>query len=320
MPASPRYGSAFAQTPTAPNVAMSSPLRRSWLVALFAVISFPASAATAPAKPTTSEWLFEELTFESKGVSLAGTLVLPAAREPVASVVLVHGAHPGDRMVPFAQLLARQRFAVLTYDRRGIGRSGGDDPPDNASQARLELLARDAAAALEVLKGDSRLRRLPAGYVGLSHAGWVVPIAAGWSPRPDFVALSSGPVCTVSEDLHFSALSEKDPNAIANYSAAQWAEYMKSTPYRSDDVDPRTKLVSLTVPALWMFGGRDDSIPVGLSVERIEELIRGGRENFQYRVFPEEGHNLLDSPQQESFRYLVEWLLGNVTTPGEEEK
>jgi hypothetical protein len=37
---------------------------------------------------------------------------------------------------------------------RSIGRSRGDDPPENVSQARLELLARDAAAALEVLGGD----------------------------------------------------------------------------------------------------------------------------------------------------------------------
>jgi hypothetical protein len=51
---------------------MSSPLGRSWLAALFAVISFQAPCETAPANPTASEWLFEEMTFESKGVSLAG--------------------------------------------------------------------------------------------------------------------------------------------------------------------------------------------------------------------------------------------------------
>lgn len=276
--------------------------------ALFVVFAFQTSCASGPAKAAASEWLVEEVAFESGDVSLAGSLVVPAGHAPAASLVLVHGAHPGDRMLPLAQLLAREGFAVLTYDRRGIGRSGGDDPPDNVSRTRLTLLARDAAAALEVLTHDSRLRGPPAGYVGLSHAGWVVPIAAGLTPKPDFLVLSSGPVCTVSEELHFSSLSEKSPGAIADYSAAQWAEYMKSTPYRSDDVDPRVSLASLTVPALWMFGGRDDSIPVGLSVERLEGLVRGGRENFQYRVFPEEGHNLLDSPRQESLRYLVEWL------------
>lgn len=67
----------------------------------------------------------EDLTFRSTDVSLSGTIVFPEQSQPVASVVLVHGSGSAHRMLWLARLFDAEGLAVLTYDKRGVGRSGG---------------------------------------------------------------------------------------------------------------------------------------------------------------------------------------------------
>lgn len=65
----------------------------------------------------------EDVVFESGGVNLAGTFFLP--QDAYAAVVIVHGSGQVGREVGFAELLAKNNIAVLTYDKRGVGQSGG---------------------------------------------------------------------------------------------------------------------------------------------------------------------------------------------------
>ena len=65
----------------------------------------------------------EEVEFRSEGVTLSGTVVLPP--NIVAAMVLVHGSGPEERMTGRSQALADQGIATLTYDKRGVGKSGG---------------------------------------------------------------------------------------------------------------------------------------------------------------------------------------------------
>jgi pimeloyl-ACP methyl ester carboxylesterase len=205
--------------------------------------------------------------------------------------------------------MALRGIAVLTYDKRGAGKSEGTfERTDNVSAANLELLASDAAAAMRWVSGNSQLRSLPRGFVAISHSGWVIPIALARSPSVDFIGFWSGPACTTSEQLHFQAFSarfEADPNGM---SADAIREAMRHVKYRPDDVDPVDRLKAISIPALWLFGGRDPYVPVELSTRRLQDLIDKGRANFQYQVFPEEGHNLADSPEQASFIATVDWI------------
>lgn len=78
-------------------------------------------------------------------------------------------------MLWLAHLFASEGIAVLAYDKRGAGKSGGQfvGGLSAASAANLDLLARDAAAAAATVDQHPRLRGTPVGYVGFSQGGWI---------------------------------------------------------------------------------------------------------------------------------------------------
>lgn len=250
----------------------------------------------------------EEITFVSHGVELSGVIFSPSDQDPIAAIVGVHGSGEARYMADVSRLLATEGFAVLYYDKRGVGESGGSYvEQDNTGRTNLYLLADDAAAALEALATRPKLEHLPVGFVGISQAGWIIPLASKRAPA-DFMGIWSGPVCTVSEELHFSDWAETDPNFWRKHTPQEVEEHLMSVHYRPDDVDPSVTLTSLDVPGLWLFGERDNSIPVDYSVTRLKRLILNGKRNFEYKTFSEYGHNLADSKEQESWRFMVEWI------------
>lgn len=121
------------------------------------------------------------------GHRLSGTLTLPAdasADAPVPGVVLVSGSGPQDRdetifghkpFLVLADALTRGGLAVLRYDDRGVGGSGGDF----ASATTFEF-ATDADAATEFLKALPEVDAARVGLLGHSEGGLVVPIVAKW--------------------------------------------------------------------------------------------------------------------------------------------
>jgi pimeloyl-ACP methyl ester carboxylesterase len=254
---------------------------------------------------------------ESHGVALLGTIVFPPSDPPIAALVLVQGSGKLERSLSGARLLASHKFAVLTYDKRGCGQSGGFyEGSNNSSAANLNLLADDAAAAMAEFRHDSELRTIPAGFICDSQAGWIAPIAVVKSPMTKFMAYLSGPVCTVSEQLYFQDWAQNDPNFLKSHTQQQVAKYMRSVRYRSDDVDPRTSLSKLSIPGLWLFGGLDNLVPVELSVARLESLIRQGHQNFSYKIFPNYGHDFANPVADARVPFVVAWMKNIATQIG----
>jgi pimeloyl-ACP methyl ester carboxylesterase len=248
----------------------------------------------------------EEVEFQSAGVTLSGTLLYPKDSRPVAAVVLIHGSGPEERMIWWARPLAADGIAVLTYDKRGAARSGGVYD-DNIVAANVDLLAQDAVAALDLVIGHPRLQNLPVGFLGASQAGWIAPIAATKSSATDFIVLSSGPVCTVAEELPFGAWAERTPDFHQKDTAQDIARYLATVTYHAGDVDPRVSLSQLSIPGLWVFGSHDSSIPVALSTIRLDELIRGGHK-YEYRVFPGYGHNFRGLTDDPRYIHILAWI------------
>lgn len=282
--------------------------RRDFLArAVCAAGAISASGALAQTAPTASAGE-QELELQSQGATLSAVLVFPA-EPPVAAITLVHGSGREEKMLWLARPLAKDGFAVLTYDKRGAGLSGGvyEGGEDNISAANLDLLASDAEAAMAALR--SRFPDVPAGFAGGSQAGWIVPIAATRSPGTKFQVLWSGPVCTTSEQLHFQHLAEKDAAFWKSNTREKVAAYMKSTVYRRDDVDPRASLAKLSIPSLWLYGDQDNLVPVDLSITRLQEMIGQGHSNFEYRVVVDQGHNIVGAGRTApAYLQTVAWI------------
>jgi pimeloyl-ACP methyl ester carboxylesterase len=138
----------------------------------------------------------EDVRFPSGALQLAGTLIRPNSRGPHPAIILVHGSGSQDResVLPFARPLIRRGVAVLGYDKRGVGGSTGD-----WRTASFEDLASDVVAAFESLKTRSDVDHTQIGLLGVSQAGWVMPLAAARAKDMAFLISVSGAGVPVAE-------------------------------------------------------------------------------------------------------------------------
>jgi len=141
----------------------------------------------------------EEVTFKNGDVTLAGTLLLPASKKKHPALVFTHGGGPQLREVYWGlgYLYAARGFAVLSYDKRGVGKSTG-----NWREASFEDLADDAVAAAKFLQARTDIAANQIGFLGQSQGGWIAPLAASRFPDAAFaVAMSGGGLSPAETEL-----------------------------------------------------------------------------------------------------------------------
>jgi uncharacterized protein len=276
---------------------------------LAATVVIASCCLIAMREPRASEFRgMEEIEFSSRGARLSGSLVFPRTGRIVAAVVFVHGSGRQQRDLALAERFAAQGIAALVYDKRGVGRSAGVFVGTGAfSEANLSLLADDAAAAHDALARHPRLRGVSTGLVGLSQAGWIVPIAATRSSTTAFIGLWSGCVCRVSEeDIYSQYTSDRDfaqVPAFADVLRLRRDPYVWSMKF-GKDTDASESLRKLDVPGLWIFGANDGSIPVDLSIARLRSLEGERPDRYEYVVFSGLGHATID----DTFDAMVSWI------------
>lgn len=145
----------------------------------------------------------DEVRFANGEVQLAGTLIRPSTGEKHPAVILVHGSGPQNRefILPFARFLVRRGIAVLGYDKRGVGGSSGD-----WNTASFEDLAGDVVAAVDYLKRRRDIDGTQIGLLGVSQAGWIMPLAAVRATGLAFLISISGagipPADTTLDQAH----------------------------------------------------------------------------------------------------------------------
>lgn len=249
----------------------------------------------------------EDVTFTSHGVSLAGSVIIPKTGPIHAAVVFVHGSGKQRRNLHWAERFAADGIAALVYDKRGAGDSGGTyEGNQSVSEKNITLLADDAAAALAVLRKHPQTKDVPLGLTGISQAGWIVPLAAEQVPDLAFLVLWSAPVCKVSEEDIFSKYTaDKDQQQIPSYTQALAARKQAYVwpGFLGKDSNPGDNLINLKTPGLWIFGGRDGSIPVDLSISRLNQLTAKGLA-LEYVLFSHQGHNNMIA----TFATATDWI------------
>ncbi|MCH7513211.1 MAG: alpha/beta hydrolase, partial [Bacteroidetes bacterium] len=138
-----------------------------------------------------------EIFNKAEDITLSGTLTLPEGKGPFPAVILVSGSGPQNRNEeifghkPFhvlADYLTRNGIAVLRYDDRGIGKSGG-----SFGTATTENFATDARAALLHLESYPEISPGLTGIIGHSEGGLIAPMVAAETDEVDFIVMLAGP-------------------------------------------------------------------------------------------------------------------------------
>ncbi|RYJ51088.1 alpha/beta hydrolase [Flavobacterium petrolei] len=259
-----------------------------------------------------ADFTIQDVKFESQGVTLAGSILTP--KKTFAAVVIVHGSDPVKREMEFAKSLAKEGIAVLTYDKRGVGESGGvyvgpSVGTNNIDTTNINLLSHDASAAVNTVRTCLKNKKIPIGLVGFSQAGWIIPIAARKNPQIEFMVLFSCPTITTLEQLRFQFYTNGNNNFWENHTEAEAREHIKndSDRYQFTATDPKISLNTLSIPGLWLFGEKDIQIPVKLCIEQLNTFKVQGKP-FEYTLFSALGHNTSSGDISETVDISIEWI------------
>lgn len=172
---------------------------------IFPNINAAAAAATVP-------WAVrpqliidkQEMTFTSAGAQLNGTLYYPEGRRKLAAVVVLHAAGEPSQNAPLythlKQMLPPLGIAVLVFDRRGTGKSGGGEH----GKEDFDVLSSDGVAAFQMLSKDPRIDPKRIGFWGLSQGGWLTLLAAKKEPSAAFAIAVSAPMVTADVQMNFA--------------------------------------------------------------------------------------------------------------------
>ncbi len=142
----------------------------------------------------------EEITFRNKQskITLAGTLTYPYGAGPFPVVILISGSGPQDRnseifnhrpFLVWSDYLTSKGFAVLRYDERGVGDSGG-----KFEKATTTNFASDVTSAIDYLKSRGEvIDKKAIGLMGHSEGGIIAPMVANENKDVSFMILLAGP-------------------------------------------------------------------------------------------------------------------------------
>lgn len=287
----------------------------------------------------------EDVAFRNGKIRLAGALFMPPGKGPHPALVLIHGSGRTDRnnVLPIVHFLITHGVALLGYDKRGIGGSGGD-----WRTASMEDLAGDAVAAVRFLKTRNGIDPHCIGVIGASQGGWIAPLAASRSRAVAFVISVSGPSMSPAEvelarlkhelrERGFSGEAVKAALKLletaddvargkqnwASYrplleraKSANWFRYA-AVPLTPDsrlfehwrrlplDYDPGPVIAKVHVPVLAMFGALDQTVLARKNAAGWEAALReGGNSRYTIKIFPNADHMLLEARTGAANEYL----------------
>jgi len=263
--------------------------------------------------------------------TLRGSLLVPAGADgPLPAIVVAHESDCVTRDKPeyraWADLLTREGYVVVAYDKRGCGESTGVH-----DAASLQQLAGDLVEVVRWARARPEVDGSRVAALGWSQAGWVIPLAAQLEPLACAVLVAPpahDPAslelqvlervlreaqlddeqfadATAYTRLYFSAA--RDPGlfeALAamreRHDGAAWLELVPVPDSPEDqawwgdaaEVDPARILAGDMPPTLALYGQRDDRVPAAQNAGRFERLMTEAGNEVRVLVYPEADHRL----------------------------
>ena len=281
----------------------------------------------------------EEVAFrnEKEGFDLTGTMTIPEGDGPFPAMVLISGSGQQNRDEelmnhrPFwviADYMARHGVAVLRYDDRGIGGSGGD--VYNSTSMDFSY---DAEAAFDFLRNQKLIDASKVGILGHSEGGIINFMVASRRTEVAFLVSLAGPAVNGIEMLkeqqkailRASGMTEEAIQFSSNTNAQMFdiianskdrveadsllRQLVKGWGYNEElteqtvsqmtmpwmyyfmKYDPTEAIVKTNCPALLLNGSKDLQVLASQNLPAYEKIIAdNGKTNLTVRELPDLNH------------------------------
>lgn len=276
----------------------------------------------------------DDVVFAFDGMKLAGTLHLPGGPGPHPAVVIVHGSGEVDRLGiegtlrPVIDHFAGSGFAVLAYDKPGVGASTG-----HWMRQTFADRARETLAAVRFLTATPGIDATRVGLWGISQGGWIAPMTAALAPAEIAFAIlvSAASMTPFQQSMHqlrtelsrdgfpdaqisrAEELMERRGAALAagvpgaeilaaeppELAAEPWWPYCATDGEELDYVRPIWRLDvlpflrALRCPTLAAWGARDVHMPAQRCAAAFAAAFaQGGHQDFRLQIYPNADHRL----------------------------
>ena len=227
----------------------------------------------------------------SGNIELRWFLDLPDGAGPFPAIVYGQGSGSVTahlrHTVESARELNELGYAVLTYDKRGTGESGGEMVDLNTanSETLIAQLADDMEAVLGVLASRPEIDSSQIGLYGISQANWYMPLVAERRPEVRFMIVVSGGPISVGLNNYYESLTQYD---VANIEGAHAQLDGYDGPV---GFNPVPHIRALTIPLFYLLGTDDANMPSLYSFDELTALRDEG-ESLDALLYDGGGHGL----------------------------
>lgn len=213
----------------------------------------------------------EKVSFQSEGYRISGVLHLPQGENPPC-VIASHGllsSKESEKYIALGERISKEGMAMLRFDFRGIGESGGSEKDNTVSKKIADL-----SAAVDFIRSYPGLRK-SVGLIGSSLGGFVSLIKASMDKRVKATVIWATP-------HHLDDLKSKERD--------------QGTPLPPDaffEDLPRHRLLPLLSKVshgMVIHGEKDELVPV----EQAWEIFYHLTEPKEIHVIEEADHRLTD--------------------------
>jgi uncharacterized protein len=291
----------------------------------------------ARATPSPAAIRTRNVTFRDKDVTLAGTLLLPAAPGRHAAILFLQGSGPEGRWANhyLAQKFAEAGVIALIYDKRGVGQSTGD-----WRKVGFDALADDAVAGIRFLQSQPEVDAALVGIYGHSQGGTVAPLVAVQAGDLRFIVASAAGGIDPAEVETYSVENSIGIGKLPPAERADAQSYVRELinvafhghdralldkmaagfkdrawyfppPPPGDSYWLITKELAefrpaqywrrIKAPVLLVYGGHDERVPPRQSANAIQAALKsGGNRNVTLKWYARGDHTftIVDPPQK----------------------
>ncbi|HEY0930883.1 MAG TPA: alpha/beta fold hydrolase [Gemmatimonas sp.] len=274
----------------------------------------PAGAISYNA-PVNAPYGAEQVTIPTaRGYTLAGTFTKPTGRAgKVPVVITISGSGPQERdsripsikgYEPFREIadtLGRRGIAVLRYDDRGVGASGGAESRGTATSTDF---ADDVQSVIAWLKTRPDVDPTRIALAGHSEGGLIAPIVAVREPSVRAIALLAGPAYdgrrilvsqneTVLKEL--SDVTDAQRDSLRRRIPASLDSIERANPWFGQFMrtDPKLMLRQVKQPVLILQGDTDLQVTREQADTIAATLRAAGNQRATLRHFPATNHLML---------------------------